>query len=484
MNKNRVGGRGSVSWRSILVGVFTAVVLSSCVDEKEVFLPFPLYDDPPSGAEGFLGYSDQAEKLPVCGNCHVGQQSEWVHTAHADAWAGLQDSGHSQTFCEGCHTVSENGNFVADMSVAWTATSDPRYQDVQCEACHGPGLEHVLNPDNNATKPIPSIAVGVEATNGCGECHQGAHHGFVNEWAQSRHGDAANAPQYREREGCNACHGARGALEAWGIDVEYAEKDGTEPLGIVCAVCHDPHDPANSGQLRFPVDDPSVDRNLCMKCHQRRAVPSLTSSRGPHSPQGPLLIGEGVGWEPPNFQYANTRILGTHGTEANTRLCATCHVNQYEITDAATGDFVLSVKGHSFKPIPCLDAEGIPDPAADCALEERTFASCTASGCHGDQAAARSAYIVATTRIADLVTELNAMVDQIPASEFSTDDDVFTVGEGALFNARLGAISSSAVHNPFLTEALLTASIDAVTDEYGISPTTRVTLERLLDPEG
>jgi len=61
---------------------------------------------------------------------------------------------------------------------------------------------------------------------------------------------------------------------------------------------------------------------------------------------------------------------------------------------------------------------------------------------------------------------------------------VFTVGEGAKFNAGLGAITSSAVHNPFLTEALLTASIQAVTDEYGISPTTTVTLERLLDPEG
>ncbi|MDH3222552.1 MAG: cytochrome c family protein, partial [Gemmatimonadota bacterium] len=264
-DRARTGSRRGPVWapRALAVVVFGMILVVGCVDEREVFLPFPLYEDPPSGAAGFLGYSDQDEKLPVCGNCHVGQQAEWEQTAHAGAWATLQESGHSQTFCEGCHTISENGNLTADMSVGWTATSDPRYQDVQCESCHGPGLEHVLNPDNNVTKPIPSILVGTELTNGCGECHQGAHHGFVDEWAQSRHGDAANVPQYRERDGCRSCHGGRGALEAWGIDAEYLEKDSTEPFGIVCAVCHDPHNPANSGQLRFPVDDPNVETNLC-----------------------------------------------------------------------------------------------------------------------------------------------------------------------------------------------------------------------------
>ena len=126
------------------------------------------------------------------------------------------------------------------------------------------------------------------------------------------------------------------------IDAEYAERDGTEPIGIVCAVCHDPHDARNHGQLRFPIDVPEVDVNLCMKCHQRRAVPDPTSSRGPHSPQGPLLLGENVGWQPPNFQYADIQIRSTHGSDANPRLCATCHVNSYEVTDAATGDFVSS----------------------------------------------------------------------------------------------------------------------------------------------
>ncbi len=58
----------------------------------------------------------------------------------------------------------------------------------------------------------------------------------------------------------------------------------------------------------------------------------------------------------------------------------------------------------------------------------------------------------------------------MPATEFNEDDDVLTVAEGALFNQRLGAITSSATHNPFLTEALLLGSIQAVEDEYGVAP--------------
>jgi len=474
--------KGVVSWmgRVVMLSLAAGFALGACVDEKEIFLPFPLYDDPAAEAQGFLGYSDQQAKLPVCGNCHVGQQAEWKQTAHAGAWATLQANANAQDFCEGCHTVGANGNAVTDANVGYAATLEPRYEDVQCEACHGPGLSHVTNPDADA-KPIASILVGTDLTNGCGECHQGSHHGFVDEWAQSRHGDAANRPQYREREGCRNCHGARGAFEAWGIDAEYLEKDGTEEIGIVCAVCHDPHDATNAGQLRFPIDVAEVEVNLCMKCHQRRAIPDLENpQRGPHSPQGPLLLGENVGWQPPNFQYADLQIRSTHGSDANPRLCATCHVNAYEVTDQVTGDFVLSVKGHSFKPIPCLAADGTPDPSADCDLSERTFASCTTSGCHGSEDAARSAYIVATTRIANLVAALEVLLAQVPADQFDRNDDIFTSAEGANFNAGLGEITSSAIHNPFLTEALLTASIQQVMSDYGLAVSSNISLANIL----
>jgi len=456
----------------LLVGTF------SCVDTERVLVQGPLFDDPPAGSEGFLGYSDVEKGLPVCGNCHVGQNAEWQETAHSRAWEDLQASGHAAESCEGCHTVGANGNFVVDANVGWTATGDPRYWDVQCEACHGPGLEHVTNPD--ATQPLASIKVGVALESGCGECHQGVHNPFVEEWSQSRHANESN--HAIENEECQGCHEGKGALRAFGVEAEYLEKDSDELIPITCPVCHDPHDARNEGQLRFPIDVPDVNANLCMKCHQRRAVPDPTSSRGPHSPQGPLLLGEDVGWRPPHFAYDEGSIVGTHGTSRNPRLCATCHVSRLEVLDA-TGSFVFNASGHLFKPIPCLDANGVPTAQDDCELERRSFASCEASGCH-NEAGARSAYVLATTRIADLVEELEALLDQVPGSEFDTSDNVYTTAEGSKFNADLGAIRSSAIHNPFLTEALLTASIKQVEGDYGVSPPVGVVLENILGGEG
>jgi predicted CXXCH cytochrome family protein len=446
---------------------------AGCTDE--VYRTLPAFDDPPTAASGFLGYTNESSTQPVCGNCHIGKTGKWEETAHARAWDDLQESGHASESCEGCHTVGDRGNYVTDTNVGWTATGDARYHDVQCENCHGPGLEHVTNPD--ATQPLAPVSVGVDLGTGCGECHQGVHNPFVEEWSQSAHGSPNPYPQ--GRADCQSCHEGHGALAALGVNSDYLEKGDDELLPITCVVCHDPHDATNPRQLRYPVDVPSVEQNLCMKCHHKRAVPDPTSEHGPHSPQGPLLLGEDVGWIPPNFQYDNGQIVGTHGTDRNPRLCATCHVHRLEVTDE-TGAFVFSATGHLFKPIPCLDADGIPTPNEDCTLEERSFDSCTESGCHGSEAAARSAYIVATSRIDDLVEQLNALLDQVPESEFSVEDNVYTVGEGAKFNAELGEIRSSAIHNPFLTEALLEASIRAVESTYGVQASPALVRGRIL----
>ncbi len=463
--------------KALCVALLAAAATAACTDE--VFRTLPPFEDPPTAAAGFLGYTGQDSDTPVCGNCHVGKTAEWEGTGHANAWEDLQASGHAQESCEGCHTVGEMGNPVENPSVGYAATGDARYHDVQCESCHGPGLDHVTNPD--ATQPLAQVSVGVDLEAGCGECHQGTHNPFVEEWAQSQHGSPNPYPQ--GRDACQGCHEGKAALRALGVNTSYVEQGSDDLLPLVCIVCHDPHDATNPRQLRYPIDVPSVEQNLCMKCHHKRAVPDAgSSSRGPHSPQGPLLLGEDVGWIPPNMTYQNGQIVGTHGTEANPRLCATCHVSRLEVTDEATGDFVFNATGHLFEPIPCLDAQGVPVADGECALEERTFNSCTASGCHGSQAAARSAYLVATTRIADLTAELDALLAQVPESEFSSQDDVFTVAEGAEFNAGLGDIRSSAIHNPFLTEALLLASIRIVEDTYGVSASVGLSRAALLTP--
>ncbi len=492
---------------SILLAGLTVLLLAglaACVDEQTVYVEKPLWEEPPEAAAGFLGYDDAEQKLTVCGNCHAGIQSEWQETAHANAWKDLQDSGAAQSFCEACHTVSPLGNATVESNVAWAATQDPRYQDVQCESCHGPGLVHVTDPD--ASQPLASIAVGTELDNGCGECHSGAHHPFVEQWEESAHGAGPHTAYVANiSPSCLACHEGKTALEkTFGEDANYLEKDDGELKTIVCVVCHEPHGSENHGQLRASIDIPSRE-NLCVKCHARSGTP--WSRYGPHAAQGLLVLGENVGWIPPGFEYDTLRIITTHGSSANPRLCATCHVASRTVTDEA-GEFVVQSVGHLFEAVPCLDVQGVP-VGGDCEIQQRDFTGCTESGCHGSPEAARSAYLVAWQRINGLLDELwydtdgdNVMeatdagllpqvIAQGKESDLDPGSSTVTVAKGAMWNAMLawtddrafwsnGEVagqhfgshpnSGNGVHNPFLLEALLTASIDAVIDEYGVQP--------------
>jgi predicted CXXCH cytochrome family protein len=409
----------------------------------------------------------------VCGNCHVGQQSRWQGTAHAHAWNTLAQSGHMQGVCQKCHSVNELGNVVTE-SAGYNSTHDARYQDVQCESCHGPGLDHASAPDN--TQPIASMAISQNPPTGCAECHNGVHHPFVEEWAQSKHGEVephvlqgleTNPSQYAT---CVDCHTGQGALKAWGVDTRYIEQNPSASghLAIVCAVCHDPHSAENEGQLRFPLDVPSENEQLCMKCHHRRAVPEITAQtiRGPHSPEGPLLLGD-AGWIPPNTDI--TQIETSHGPAGNPKLCATCHVASFTVTDAATGQFSFQATGHLFQAIPCLDATGKPVVGDSCDVSQRSFMACANSGCHSTEGQARNLYTFAKQTVDDLITQVDDMLAQVPPSEFNLSDGKFTVADGAWFNARLGELPGSVIHNPFLVEQLLRASIQAITDTYGVS---------------
>jgi len=467
MGRERVTAQWVASGGSIVVGLLVALGLNACTDEKIVYRDNPLFEDPPAAAAGFLGYDEAESKLTVCGNCHVGQQGDWKHTAHADAWATLQAGGHARESCENCHTVGPNGN-PASGEVGWAATADSRYHDVQCESCHGPGQAHVANPD--ATQPLASIkAIDGGMGVGCAECHSGTHHPFVEEWSMSGHAMPIASVISRNDPSCLECHTGQGALAAWGVNAEFVEKDDpvSEHVGFTCAVCHDPHDARNAGQLRFPIDVPAVSQNLCMKCHHKRALPELDAAtlRGPHSPQGPLLLGE-AGWFPPGFEPSD-RIVGTHGTVGNPKLCASCHVNQYEVTDHETGDFVVKVTGHRFLAVPCVDANGQPTLDQDCEPSSRDFAAC-ADGCHGSEESARSAYNTARLRIDQLIQETLDLIALAPEGEQDPSDGRFTVADGAWFNVQLAALPGTSVHNPFLAEQLLVASKLALRREYDL----------------
>jgi predicted CXXCH cytochrome family protein len=481
-------------------------VLSGCVDERIVFVERPLFDAPPPAAGEFVGYSNPDTKLTVCGACHAGVQVEWRGTAHANAWATLQAAPGKQAFCESCHTTNSLGNPVEGVQGGWAGAQVARYQDVQCESCHGPSLDHIRTPDRT-NWPLAPMQVGLNLDRGCGQCHSGAHQPFVEEWARSRHGRAtAAAPgnvattAVGNRPECKGCHTGEDALEYWGIRANFLEKGAMQQPGqhlpITCGVCHDPHANAVEGQLRFSVTVASEEENLCMKCHHKRGNPDPTTFRGPHSPEGPMLLGYAGNWFPP-MEFPDT-IIATHGTERNPRLCAGCHVNQFTVRDQLTGQFNVASVGHTFEATPCVNAEGVPVPGP-CSINQQTFKTCTDAGCHGSENAARSLQIRAEERLLRLTDELDALLRQIQPNwkqcrgsgtcpgEFHGSDGRWTVAEGAAFNYELSrAISGprvneirfgAAVHNPVLTEVLLLTSIREVRRQYSLGAQTSVSLE-------
>jgi predicted CXXCH cytochrome family protein len=362
--------------------------------------------------------------------------------------------------------------------VAYSATKDARYEDVQCESCHGAGLEHVTDPSK--VQPKASLMAGEHATNGCGECHTDSHHPFVGEWEQSRHSEVNESvtedleldyATYSAPGQCGSCHEGKIALKnQFNVNSEFAEKGDTHTLvGITCAVCHDPHGNGNQAQLRMLASSPAPESNLCFKCHNRRAVPSGSTTRNaPHAAQGPTIFGD-IGWRPPNFPVE--KIYGTHSSEANQGLCATCHMANFSVNDKLTGAFKMSTTGHLFKALPCLDADGVPGSDESCTMTQRSFKGCVASGCHGTESSARGATIAVESRITTLSTELKRLVAlaKIKAPGDWKSDTNVTVLEGLDFNSQINEHDlSRGVHNPFLLEALLNASITYAKQYYQV----------------
>jgi cytochrome c554/c'-like protein len=504
------------------VALALAFGLGACSTET-VYVDKPTYNPPPDSAGGFLGYYAADTNQTTCGNCHVGQQQDWSQTVHSGAWAALASIGQDgNAACQGCHSVNSRGN-QPFANVGYDSVKSDLYHDVQCESCHGPGLNHVKNPTVVANRPIPSMLIYPNQTtttvataqdtadvinSGCGSCHTdegtAKHHNYLKEWLSSRHGKLNMTPAPRVE--CQPCHEGKGALAAWGVNTIYKEQGTTTLLPQNCVVCHDPHGTAKGadgkpllGQLRFPITEPVLERNLCTHCHNRTAEPAANNSRGPHGAQGPVVFGT-AGYFPPGTVYDTTAILTTHGSSANPRLCAGCHVNKQTGVDANGNSVTFT--GHSFHPLPCLQQKSPPvvDTTYDnsCAYDEpsRSYAACTASGCHGTEAVALSRLTGIWNEKEDYLKVLwvdlngNQKVDAFPTDtgylakvmlnapndlNFTTPpySTTMTAAKGALFNAQLTGEEltghpdgSHGVHNPFLYRALLQSSIADMLANY------------------
>jgi predicted CXXCH cytochrome family protein len=410
---------------SIALVLAAVAWVSACTDTVTKTVFRPPFNPPPDASSGFLGLFDVATEQTNCGNCHVKHQSEWKGTKHAGAWAELVAIGQSgNAACAGCHTVNENGNLTPGPA-GYNKVQDAAYQNVQCENCHGPGFTHVQSPDAN-TAPLASIHVDTtqnpataNSAGSCAACHQDTHHPQWEEWRQSLHGRMG---RHNDEELCLQCHSGEGALDAWGVTANYKEKEaGLVNDGITCAVCHDPHDSTNSGQLRYPLASTDPRQQLCMKCHWRRTAPIIldstrapedpagfSGSNSPHAPQGAVLLAQ-AGYQNPNYLDPAVLSPSSHGQLAkNPKLCAGCHVYSYAATDDAGN--AVTVSGHLFRPIPCLDpSNGLPTDTirvCDYTTVARSFKSCAQAACHGSEATAAQVLSVARTRIQALTAAL------------------------------------------------------------------------------
>ena len=470
----------SVWSRRLLIG---ACALSACTSEKIVYRSGTNFAAPPSAAANFIGYYDNANKQTVCGSCHVDYQTRWSATKHASAWADLQASGASTGVCEACHSVTNLGNGTTATAVGYNATKDARYHDVQCESCHGPGLTHASSP-TASNRPLASIKADTNADNGCGECHTGVHEPFVQEWKGVNakglsHSIVQSGTVGNTDPTCVGCHTAQGALAQLDPSANYVEKvpvsgiTNNNALPIVCATCHDPHGSDNAHQLRYSISAANIDDNLCMKCHQRRADPSQVTTRNSvHSPEGPTLLGL-AGWFPPGMS-AGDSIIGTHGTPSrNPELCATCHVARFTANDKLTGKFVFQSTGHRFVAAPCVDANGVPVDNQACEVTVKTFRSCVSGSCHASETVARSLYVTDSVRIYQLVAQANSAIAKVQAaqpSQCKLGGPTYTSCLGTQFNVSLAQAPGAFVHNPFLIEQLLIASINQLQKDYGVTP--------------
>jgi predicted CXXCH cytochrome family protein len=490
-----------ISVRHLLAGAALALVATACVKDNTS----------PNGGTGvvkdvsFIGYSTPDSKQTTCGNCHVLKQASWAKTGHAKAWADLQASGHASAACFKCHTTNGSTNIGADSTgfLSASTTSQKFFQDVQCEACHGPGAAHVATPDES--QPIPYF-VSYDSTKGvgCGQCHSGPpHNPFLEDWSHGAH-RIIEAPAISNTSGtCLQCHEGKTVALRFGASEDFVEATDTKAYQIGCVSCHAPHGSNNTHELRASITTADT-MNLCIQCHKRRSVPDMTSASGPHSPQGPTFLGTS-GWRPVGFAWDSTNMTTHSNPAANSTLCATCHLATLDVNNGA-GQLAWHYTGHSFWAIPCVDTAGI-DSTNSCNDSKRSFAACTASGCHSSEDVARTYFESLSSEVAYLGgilwTDVNGngkidagdtgLLTLVPSTEFKTRSATvnntlpYTVAEGGRFNVQLvTADRSHGVHNAPYLRALLIGTIQAVKTQYKLagSPAQEARVRQMADQLG
>ena len=269
------------------------------------------------------GQADHLRQLP-CDSRATGPTRPMP--THTPSWPA---SGHRRA-CYTCHTVSEKGTPRPHPPAGTRFRTQPTMTCSARAAMDPAKITSPRGPDDRDHPLAGATAAGsrgrVDSAATAASC--GLPHGRSS---AVRRGVGAVGPRAPGAGGgrgspgrhpnCASCHEGKATLAAWGVTANYAEKgrhrQRRPPGPMTCSVCHDPHGSARSqrhrsGQLRFPIDVPIANQNLCMKCHQRRSEPDATSRAGRTHLRAPMLLGD-AGYQPAGFQPDLQAVATTTG---------------------------------------------------------------------------------------------------------------------------------------------------------------------------
>lgn len=289
-------------------------------------------------------------------------------------------------------------------------------KNVQCESCHG----SVGSEENSIDSGHTDRTTDFSAEN-CGECHQGEHHPYLEQWQESMHAESDVAFFTRENNGdCYYCHYAQDFVAF----LKTSEYDGTtfEPQGdlqnLTCATCHNPHGNDNPGNIRA-VPEGHEGHVICDVCHNAEIEGEVDVESTPHHTTSEVLDGS------PKFgyQYEGEEYSNSYHSNIEER-CIACHVHStpFDGEEANTG--------HTFEP----RIEACQECHNDYDLEEGNFD-----------------YRGTQTMVQNLADSLKTKLDMANASDSTTD-----AFKRANYNClSVQAEGSMGIHNTSLVVGLL-----------------------------
>lgn len=306
-----------------------------------------------------------------CMECHGSINNTVARTPHAYALEALRNVGQERNpSCLPCHTVGYGlpGGFTS-------ASATPRLGGVGCENCHGPAANHAANENDPIARPVADVSAAI-----CGGCHNTPEYPTYSQWATSGHARVTPGvlgvmnSSSANLSGCGRCHS--GSVRLSLINREPLPS-GDADVGVVCVVCHDPHQTTGyPAQLRNPVSSTNnyslsttanfstayrANVGICAQCHNDRGASWVHTAAPPHpSAQYNMLlgtVGELVSGAAPSSPAAHAFVE---------KQCVGCHMPTPEHADNPFG--VGPVPMHFFSVSSyqmCKDCHPFPEELAD-----------------------------------------------------------------------------------------------------------------------